>query len=237
MIAPTPLNSPDAMLVPVDPTAVSRLVEGLDLCSEGIGEVRPDWSSDLVWLSPADERHFKLFEQMFEALGIADHVRDRLDLRRAPRLYSGFILRRSRCDAAHFHTDWRGCQGQAYTFITAIDEASEGFGLLYRDCDGTVVSYDYRPGEGILFGDDFSHSTRPGARDEPLTLLCFEFGTDRMHYWPKIFGCIEGQSLLLRRPDGKIVLGRRARPLLGRLLGNAATRLPRLARAIKSLLG
>ena len=65
MIAPTPLNFPDAMLVPVDAAAVSRFVEGLDLCSEGIGEVRPDWSSDLVWLSPADERHFKLFEQTF----------------------------------------------------------------------------------------------------------------------------------------------------------------------------
>ncbi len=232
MDASTQLNFPDAMRIPVDAAVVDRLVAQLDLDGDGIGAVRPDWGSDLVWLSGRDAHHVKLFEQVFEALGVADHVRDRLDLKHAPRLYSGFILRRSRCEVAAFHTDWRGTQRQAFTFLTAVGHGSGEFGLLYHDRDDRIVSYDYRPDEGILFGDDFNHSTRPGASDVPVTLLCFEFGTDRMRYWPQIFGCIDGQSLLIRRPDGKLIPGRRATSWRARLRSALVWRLRRLARAL-----
>ena len=124
MDAPILLNFPDAMRIPVDAAVVDRLVAQLDLDGDGIGAVRPDWGSDLVWLSGRDAHHVTLFEQAFEALGVADHVRDRLDLNHAPRLYSGFILRRSRCEVAAFHTDWRGTQCQAYTFLTAVGNGS-----------------------------------------------------------------------------------------------------------------
>lgn len=233
MTAPTPLDFPDAMLVPVDPTEVTRLLNSLDLSGDGIGKRRPDWGSDIVWLSAADESTFKLFEQAFERMKVGDHVRDRLDLDDAPRLFAGSVIRRSRCDAPHFHTDWRSCKRQAFTFITAADDDSAGFGLLYHDRDGLIVSYDYRPGEGILFGDEFRHSTRPGASDSPVTLLCFEFGTDKMRYWRQIYSCIAGQSMLVRRPDGRLVAG--IPPQWSRWRSRVARRLPRLARLVKAL--
>ena len=151
MTAPIALNFTDAMLVPVDPGPVAELVARLDLGGGGIGEIRPKWNSDLVWLSAANAQQFDLFEQAFEALGVADHVRDRLDLAERPHLYSGFLLRRSRCELPDFHTDWRQCDGQAFTFITAVSDARDGFGLLYRDTDGRIASYDYRPDQGIMF--------------------------------------------------------------------------------------
>ena len=232
MNAPIALNFADAMLVPVDPGPVAELVARLDLGGGGIGEIRPKWNSDLVWLSAANAQQFDLFEQAFEALGVADHVRDRLDLAERPHLYSGFLLRRSRCELPDFHTDWRQCDGQAFTFITAVSDARDGFGLLYRDADGRIASYDYRPDQGIMFGDDFSHSTRPGVSEQPVTLLCFEFGSDKMRYWKQIYSCIAGQSVLVKRPDGKLMPS--LPPPWSRWRSRIARRLPRLARWVKA---
>lgn len=233
MRASTPLNFPDAMLVPVDRAEVARLLARLDLGGSGLGTRRPKWRSDIAWLSAADEPTFRLFEEAFERMRVADHVRDRLDLDVAPRLFAGSIIRRSRCDAPDFHTDWRNCDRQAYTFITAVDAESVDFGLMYHDRDDRIVMYDYRPGEGILFGDDFRHSTRPGASERPVILLCFVFGTDKMRYWRQIYSCIAGQSLLFRRPDGKLVAG--IPSFWKRWRSGIARRLPHLAEWVKRL--
>ncbi|QNN66034.1 hypothetical protein H9L12_05930 [Sphingomonas rhizophila] len=70
------------------------------------------------------------------------------------------------------------------------------------------VPYAYCHGEGILFGDEVLHSTRPGRSEHPVMLLCFEFGTDRMEYWPAIHDCISTQSVMTQRPDGRFVVSR-----------------------------
>jgi hypothetical protein len=66
--------------------------------------------------------------------------------------------------------------------MTPASSEATGFGLLYRDNSGAVRNYDYRPGEAVFFSDDFVHSTKPGSSDQPVVLLCFTFGTDRMKY-------------------------------------------------------
>jgi hypothetical protein len=32
----------------------------------------------------------------------------------------------------------------------------------------------------LIFGDGFLHATKPGQSDEPVVLLSFTFGTDKM---------------------------------------------------------
>ena len=58
-------------------------------------------------------------------------------------------------------------------------------------------------GEAIIFGDNFSHSTKPGRSTKPVILLSFTFGTDKMEHWEKIFRTAGYQSKLVCRPDGE----------------------------------
>ena len=55
-----------------------------------------------------------------------------------------------------------------------------------------------------MFGDNFAHSTKPGRSDEPVVLLCFQFGTDKMEHWPEINAQLNTQATLLRLPDGTL---------------------------------
>jgi len=98
-----------------------------------------------------------------------------------------------------------GLNNEAFTVLTPISDNARNFGLLYRKATGEIADYEYRSGEGILFGDNFLHSTKPGASDEPVALLCFQFGTDRMEHWPAIYAQMYRQVTQVRRPDGRFV--------------------------------
>ena len=165
--------------------------------------VRPRWNSDIRWIGPRSPEGYRLFESAFRRLGIARHVASMLDLTHEPRLYAGFLVTRRQCRNPDFHVDWRDTGGQAFTLMTPASRNVAGFGLLYRDVAGDVREYDYEPGEAILFSDDFMHSTKPGASDDDVVLLCFTFGTDRMKYWDRIRATSGSQSTLLCRPDGQ----------------------------------
>jgi hypothetical protein len=77
--------------------------------------------------------------------------------------------------------------------------------MLYKKLNGTIAEYDYTIGEALIFGDHFIHSTKPGASDEPVVLLSFTFGTDKMEHWDKILHTAGYQSNLIRQPDGEFV--------------------------------
>ncbi|WP_310468227.1 hypothetical protein [Sphingomonas sp.] len=164
---------------------------------------RPQWDSDIRWISARHEASFAHFQSAFDRLGVAAHVRPFLDLEREVRLYAGFVVVRSECRAAHFHVDWEKTNNEAFTLLTPITANAAGFGLVYRTVKGTVADYDYTPGEAIIFGDHFSHSTRPGASPDPVALLCFNFGTDKMAHWDKIYRTTGYQTAFLRQPDGR----------------------------------
>jgi hypothetical protein len=44
-----------------------------------------------------------------------------------------------------------------------------------------------------------------GGNPEPVVLLCFEFGSDKMEHWPKIYPNIAKQATHLRQPDGQFI--------------------------------
>lgn len=204
------LLAPNVVKVEIDRTIVT---EFLPLCREPADPERfytasPPWKSDVRWISAATAETFELFQSAFERLGVARHVEPYLDLDRAVRLYCGFLVARSSCSAPDFHVDWRDANNQAFTLITPVTPNSSDFGLLYKRLDGETGEYAYRPGEALIFGDHFVHSTKPGRSDDPVFLLSLTFGTDKMEHWPKIAATAAYQGRLVRRPDGEFEIVR-----------------------------
>lgn len=196
--------APNVLTAPVDPGIVDRfrpLAEG-PLDRSRFADVHPPWASDIRWVSPLTEEGFEPFDTAFRELGVESLVRDYVDVDQAVRLFAGFVVVRSRCDAPDFHCDWLGANNEGFTLLAPIAAGTECFGLLYERLDGTTATYEYRRGEAIVFGDHFSHSTMPGQSDSPVALLCFNFGTDKMEHWPKLRRTAAYQGELVRRPDG-----------------------------------
>lgn len=195
----------NVMTVPVDPGIVGEFARLDYRNTPGFNSVFPKWKSDIEWLSPSTPDTHAIFESAFDRLGIAEHLRGYLDLEREVRLYAGFMVIRSECTEPRFHVDWVKTGNEAFTLLTPVAANAEGFGLLYQKLTGDTGDYEYRLGEAIVFGDNFYHSTKPGRSEEPVVLLCFEFGTDKMEHWDKIYQTVGKQAGMLRRPDGEFV--------------------------------
>ena len=197
------MRAPNVTTVPVDPAIVAEFSAENYPTIEGLGTVNPNWQSDIKWVAPNEPKAHGVFESAFERLGVAGHMTRYLDIAKEVRLYAGFMVVRSECATPNFQVDWAQTNNEAFTLLTPVSPGRQGFGLLYVTIDGQIAEYDYKVGEAIVFGDYFQHSTKPGRSDDPVVLLCFEFGTDKMEHWNKIFATIGGQSAMLRRPDGE----------------------------------
>ena len=199
------LAAPNVLKVAVDHDIVREFLPLARGSRPGAGysSSRPRWESDILWISANSPETFERFENAFARLGVAAHVAPYLDLDREVRLYAGFLVTRRSCSKPNFHVDWERTNNEAFTLITPVSDNATGFGLLYRKLNGEIGEYEYTPGEAIIFGDHFSHSTKPGETDEPVALLSFTFGTDKMVHWDKIFRTAGYQSRLIRRPDGE----------------------------------
>jgi hypothetical protein len=164
-----------------------------------------NWNSDLRWISQADERSFEFFEDLFRRTGAAGHVERYVDLAKAITLYSGFFVTRRTCTKPYFHVDWNDGHNDAFNFITPLTENCGELGLLYRDMLGQERKYTYRLGKALIIGDKFLHSVEPGEAAEPVVLLSFTFGTDKMDRWPLLSKTAAHQGVTHRRPDGVFV--------------------------------
>lgn len=217
------LEAPNVFTVPVDPQVTAELTR---LATSKMSWWRlysksPPWPSDIRWYSARWERVFKHFETIFNRLNVARHVEPFLDLRDSVRLYNAQFVVRRVCTEPRFHVDWHDTNNEAFTLMTPLTENCAGFGMLYKKTDGSIGEYDYKVGEAIIFGDDFLHSTKPGAADEPVALLCLNFGTDKMKHWPKIERTVARQCLLTCRPDGsfqRLNAAQRMRNFIGPIL-------------------
>jgi hypothetical protein len=198
------LGALNAMTIPVDASIVAEFSHPANLPGK-ISTISPGWDSDISWISAADEEAFAIFQSAFDRLGVAGRTAEYLDLDREVRLYAGFLIMRSCCNAPYFHVDWQQTNNEAFTFITPVTPNASDWGLLYHRVRGDTGEYRYKTGEGIVFGDKFVHSTKPGQSDEPVILLCFEFGTDKMVHWPKIYPTVGYQVSHIRQPDGQFV--------------------------------
>lgn len=201
------LDAFNATRIPVDPRIVAEFSDLASLPGRLIG-IAPEaemWKSDIEWISADDEQAFGAFETAFERLGIGSQAAPFLDFDREVRLFSGFLVVRSRCSETYFHSDWHRLNNEAFTVLTPVTSNTSDFGLLYKKTTGEVGDYAYRSGEAILFGDNFKHSTKPGRSDRPVVLLCFQFGSDRMKYWDAISAQMSTQVTVLKRGDGTLI--------------------------------
>jgi hypothetical protein len=194
----------NAKAIPVDTAIVQEFAEPERFPGRLISlqPSRNRWKSDIEWISADDEEAFRVFESAFYRLAIPEHVMPYIDIEREVRLYLGSLVVRSRCQDTYFHTDWKKLDNEAFTVITPVTDNAREFGLLYRKANTKIGEYAYRSGEAILFGDNFSHSTKPGRSERPVMLLCFQFGSDKMEYWPGIYEQLHTQGTQLRLPDG-----------------------------------
>ena len=220
------MSAPNVMTVPIDAGVTAELASfGTSLSAQRRMFSRsPQWRSDIRWLSPKTERDFARFRSIFERLDIARHVKPFVDLDRDVRLYNSFLVIRGKCTEPDFHVDWSDNNNEGFTLMTPLTANADGFGLLYKKLDGSIGEYDYKLGEAIVFGDDFVHSTKPGIAGKPVVFLCFNFGTDKMEYWPRIEPTAGRQAMLTCRPDGRfhrIPLRQRARAAIGSLARKA----------------
>ena len=198
------LNAPNVLKVDLDTSIVREVPSILSdrIGPKGLFKKSPPWKSDICWTSAKSIDAFSEFQSLFDRLGVAAHARPYLDVDRTVRLYNGFVVTRSVCEAPDFHVDWKDTNNEAFTLITPVTENSEGFGLLYKKSDGTIGEYEYKLGEALILGDRFIHSTKPGRSAEPVALLSFIFGSDKMIHWPKIARTAASQGHMVCRPDG-----------------------------------
>jgi len=174
-------------------------------CGYNLDATAPEWQSDVQWLSQGDRASYAYFKGLFDEIGLADRMAPYVDLNETIRLYSGFFVTRSQCVAPDFHLDWIDGGNQAFTFLAPISGNCSAIPLRYRTFRGEEADYHYQLGRGLVFGDYFSHSTGIGAASEPVVLLSFTFGTDRMEDWPKLARTAGSQGRLHCRPDGVFV--------------------------------
>jgi len=198
------LRALNVVEVDLDPTVLAKFsallqspLDPHDYCTAS-----PPSNSDIRWLSANSLRCFRFFQAGFQQLGLARVVEPWLDLKERVMMYSGFLVMRSNCQQADLHVDWNDTNNQAFTCITPLTDHTPDFGLLYQQRDGSLASYTYRPGKALVFGERFLHSTRPGQSQEPVVLLSFTFGTDKMDYWPAIAETAAAQGNLVRLPNG-----------------------------------
>ncbi len=201
------LDAVNVLEIDLDPAVVALIRPHLHTyCnSEEFHTLHPPWPSDIEWISPNTLEMFAVYQQVFDELDATRTVRPLLDLQHAPRLYAGFLVRRSHCTSPNFHEDWVDTLHQAFTLITPIQLGDPAAGLLYKKVDGSEGRYPYRIGKGLIFGDKFLHSTEPGTCEPPVVLLSFTFGTDRMCYWDRISRSGAYQGNLVCCPDGSFL--------------------------------
>jgi len=202
------MAAPNALRVAIDldSTSESEWLRGMAASETARRKLywqSPPWRSDIRWYSARSERDFARFRSIFEQLGIARHVRPYVDVEHEVRLYNSFLVIRSQCTETNFHADWANANNEGFTLLTPLTANSDGFGLLYRKLDGSVGEYEYKAGEALIFGDDFIHSTKPGISADPVVLLCFNFGSDKIEHWPRIERTAARQGILICRPDGR----------------------------------
>lgn len=167
-------------------------------------KVTPQWNGDLTWISPNCIEDHRLFEDIFfNKLNIPGRLlEENIRLPYNIRMYCGFIVTRSICNAPTFHVDWKNTGNNAFTLITPLSPASDELGLIYKTRKGDLAIYKYQPGQAIIFCDNFLHSSLPTKTPSLARLLSFTFGTDDMAIWPNLEETAGLQSNIFRLPNG-----------------------------------
>lgn len=157
----------------------------------------------LLWVSNNNRHTYDKFKKFFEALKIKDEIKRIVDYKKGIVLYCGFFVIGNRSYGESWHVDYQP-GANAYTLLVPLFQPDTNHGnLLYRDQYGNSQTYVYKPGEGIVFGDHFLHTTEPYLKtDVPRALLSLTIGTDKLEYWDVLKQTIGSQSEFMILPCG-----------------------------------
>lgn len=192
-----------------DPAAVPYL-EGGVFYSEPIGSAPSPYylftydTFPLLWFSSNRADVFALYRRFFEQAELGRAIAPLVDHQRHIVMYCGFLVVGDRAEDPMWHYDYRP-GANAYTLIAPLFALDPGHGhLLYRQGDKTR-RYVYTPGEAVIFGEGFYHSTEPYEPCGKIrVLLSMTFGTDKWDHWDTLKENIAEQSCYYVQPCGHV---------------------------------
>ena len=177
------------------------------------------FGSDIRWVSPDDLGTHQRMSRVYHQMGVGRQLRQHVDLTpnntaRDLRVYIPSFVVRSTVPKSYHHHDWKPEGGaNGLTLMTPLYDmasATEGCNLLYKDADLKEHVYKYTLGKAVVFGGGTWHSSQPCKprtpleRARPWAFLCFNFGTDKMEYWPTLQQNIVCSGKLIVQPDGNV---------------------------------
>ena len=177
------------------------------------------FGSDINWISPGDLATHQRMSSLYHMLAVGSHVNRYLDLTpnntaRELRVYIPSFVVRSTVRKSFHHHDWDERGGSnGLTMMTPLYDMSnvtEGCNLMYKGAEQKEHMYKYTLGKAAVFGGGTFHASQlcePRSqleRDRPWAFLCFNFGTDKMEYWPTLHKNIACSGKLIIQPDGKV---------------------------------
>ena len=159
----------------------------------------PTWNSDIKWISVNSQSSYDSLLPYFEDMDLTDVFKNIIDVDSKIIIYSAFFVVRSKIESHHLHVDFRrGTNVNGFTLLTPLQDQND-VNLFYVDENKEKRRYRYKKGVGVVFGENFLHSTDvriEGGKKE--VVFCFSFGTDKMTDWEiiKQTAAIQGQYFM-----------------------------------------
>ena len=148
--------------------------------------VSPSWKSDIQWISVNNLASYDYFLQYFEAMELNDIFKQIIDVDSKIVVYSIFFVVRSKISSHTWHIDFEnGTNVNGFTLLTPLQSKSQ-IHLAYKDMNDNTNQYEYKENIGIVFGENFLHSTDITFSHNKEVVFCFSFGTDKMRDWEYI---------------------------------------------------
>ena len=161
----------------------------------------PTWNSDIKWISVNSQSSYDSLLPYFEDMDLTNVFKNIIDVDSKIVIYSIFFVVRSKIESHTLHVDFQpGTNVNGFTLLTPLQDKNDVH-LFYIDKENKKRRYRYKRGVGVVFGENFIHSTDVridgGSRE---VVFCFSFGTDKMTDWEIIKQTAANQGLYFMHP-------------------------------------
>ena len=147
----------------------------------------PSWNSDIQWISVNSQDSYDSLLPYFEDMDLTNIFKNIIDVDSKIIIYSIFFVVRSKVKSRTLHVDFQpGTNVNGFTLLTPLQDHNDVH-LFYVDKNNKKRRYRYKKGVGVVFGENFLHSTDltvDGGGTE--VVFCFSFGTDKTKDWDVI---------------------------------------------------
>ena len=161
----------------------------------------PSWNSDIQWLSVNSPSSYEHLLPYFDEMKLTEIFQHIIDVDSKIVIYSIFYVVRSKILNRNIHVDFQnGTNVNGFTLLTPLQDNGDVH-LFYKDINNKKRRYRYKKGIGVVFGENFFHSTdlrlEGGNRE---VVFCFSFGTDKLSDWEIIKNTAASQGEYYMHP-------------------------------------